>query len=93
MTKYRRGVLQEDHQSALREAVAAVCEALEARLVEAGREDDHVHLVVEYPPVVAVSSLVNRLKGVSSRLLRTRYGAALKTHRNPRWTAFQLEMH
>ena len=33
-------------------------------------EDDHVHLLVEYPPKVAVSSLVNSLKGVSSRLLR-----------------------
>jgi putative transposase len=29
-----------------------------------------VHLLVEYPPKLAVSSLVNGLKGVSSRLLR-----------------------
>ncbi len=33
-------------------------------------EDDHVHLLVAYPPKVAVSNLVNSLKGVSSRLLR-----------------------
>lgn len=33
-------------------------------------EDDHVHLLVNYPPKVAVSALVNSLKGVSSRLLR-----------------------
>ena len=33
-------------------------------------EDDHVHRLVEYPPKVAVSNLVNSLKGVSSRLLR-----------------------
>ncbi|NLJ63274.1 MAG: IS200/IS605 family transposase, partial [Alcaligenaceae bacterium] len=33
-------------------------------------EDDHVHLLVEYPPKVAVSNIVNSLKGVSSRLLR-----------------------
>ena len=32
--------------------------------------DDHVHLLVEYPPKVAVSSLVNSLQGVSSLLLR-----------------------
>ncbi len=35
-------------------------------------EDDHVHLLIEYPPKVPVSSLVNSLKGVSSRLLRQR---------------------
>ena len=33
-------------------------------------EDDHVHLLVVYPPKVAISSLVNSLKGVSSRLIR-----------------------
>jgi putative transposase len=32
-------------------------------------EDDHVHLLVEYPPKLAVSSLLNSIKGVSSRLL------------------------
>ena len=41
-----------------------------AQLVEMGGEDDHVHLLVQYPPKVAVSNLVISLKGVSSRLLR-----------------------
>ncbi len=35
--------------------------------VEMDGEDDHVHLLVEYPPKVSISSLVNSLKGVSSR--------------------------
>lgn len=34
------------------------------------REDDHVHLLVNYPPKVSVSNLVNSLKGVSSRTIR-----------------------
>jgi len=33
-------------------------------------ERDHVHLLVEYPPKLAVSALVNSLKGASSRVLR-----------------------
>ena len=33
-------------------------------------EDDHVHLLVNYHPKVAVSVLVNSLKGVSSRMIR-----------------------
>ena len=33
-------------------------------------KDDHVHLLVNYPPKVAVSALVNSLKGVSSRMIR-----------------------
>jgi putative transposase len=31
---------------------------------------DHVHLLINYPPKHSVSTLVNSLKGVSSRLLR-----------------------
>jgi putative transposase len=41
----------------------------DAQLIEMDGKDDHIHLLVEYPPKVAVSNLVNRLKGVSSRLL------------------------
>lgn len=33
-------------------------------------EADHLHAIVEYPPKVSVSGLVNALKGTSSRLLR-----------------------
>jgi putative transposase len=33
-------------------------------------EDNHVHLLVNYPPKHSISTLVNSLKGVSSRLLR-----------------------
>jgi putative transposase len=33
-------------------------------------EDHHVHRVIRYPPKVAISKLVNSLKGVSSRMLR-----------------------
>jgi putative transposase len=35
-------------------------------------EEDHIHLLVNYPPKVSVSKLVNCLKGVSSRLIRKR---------------------
>lgn len=47
-----------------------VCEDFEATLVEFNGETDHVHLLVNYPPKVTVSGLVNSLKGVSARILR-----------------------
>jgi putative transposase len=34
---------------------------------------DHGHLLVEYPPKVAVSALVNSLKGVPARRLRSEF--------------------
>jgi putative transposase len=39
-------------------------------LVELDGENNHVHLLVDYPPKVSVLSLVNSLKGVSSYVLR-----------------------
>ncbi|TKI18806.1 IS200/IS605 family transposase, partial [Bacillus pumilus] len=49
---------------------ASVCRDFEAELVEFDGEDDHVQLLVNYLPKVSVSSLVNSLKGVSSRMIR-----------------------
>ena len=70
VTKYRRGVLTDAAHETLRDILAKVCQDFEAVLVDVGGEDDHVHLLVEYPTKVAVSKLVNSLKGVSSRRLR-----------------------
>lgn len=70
VTKYRREVFTKEILDDLRGIFASVCADFEAELVEFDGEDDHVHLLVNYPPKVAVSNLVNSLKGVSSRLLR-----------------------
>ncbi|MBG3126893.1 IS200/IS605 family transposase, partial [Proteus mirabilis] len=42
----------------------------DVELVEMDGERDHVHLLINYPPKLAISNLVNSLKGVSSRLPR-----------------------
>jgi len=73
VTKYRRGVLTEAAHETLRDIFAKVCQDFEAVLVETNGEDDYVHLLVGYPPKVALSTLVNSLKGVSSRRLRKQY--------------------
>ena len=70
VTKYRRGVFTGEVLADLRGIFAAVCQDFSAELVEFDGEDDHVHLLVNYPPTVSVSALVNSLKGVSSRLIR-----------------------
>jgi putative transposase len=51
----------------------AVCEDLECQLAEFNGENNHVHLPVNFPPKVALSSLVHSLKGVSSRRLRQEF--------------------
>ena len=70
VTKYRRGVFTKEILDDLRPMFASVCADFEAEMVEFDCEDDHVHLLVNYPPKVSVSNLVNSLKGVSSRMIR-----------------------
>ena len=73
VTKYRRKVLNAQTRKRLNEIFTDVCHNFEAELVEMNGEDDHVHVLVNYPPKVALSKLVNSLKGVSSRLLRKEF--------------------
>ncbi|BAU87176.1 transposase, IS200 family [Streptomyces laurentii] len=55
------------------EIMREVCGSFETELREFNGEADHVHLLVHYPPKVALSKLINSLKGVSSRYLRAEY--------------------
>jgi REP element-mobilizing transposase RayT len=52
----------------VRDIFTSVCTDFESELVEFNGEYDHAHLFVNYPPKVAVSALMNSLKGVSSRM-------------------------
>ena len=70
VTKYRGKVFTKTILEDLREIFSSVCTDFESELVEFDGEDDHVHLLVNYPPKVAVAALVNSLKGVSSRMIR-----------------------
>jgi putative transposase len=70
VTKYRYRVFDGAAIESLRKLFSKVCTDFKAALVEMDGEDNHVHLLVQYPPKVSVSSLVNSLKGVSSRMLR-----------------------
>ena len=70
VAKYRRKVFTKEILDDMQVIFEEVCSKFEAQLVEFDGECDHVHLLVVYPPRVAISSLVNSLKGVSSRLIR-----------------------
>jgi putative transposase len=61
-------------------AMRKVCADFGAELAEFNGEADHVHLLVNYPPKMAVSVLVNSLKGVSARRLRQQFTGRINRH-------------
>ena len=70
VAKYRRKVFTKEILDDMRQIFESVCTDFEAQLVEFDGGNDHVHLLVNYPPKVSISKLVNSLKGVSSRMIR-----------------------
>ena len=70
ITKYRKKVLGELHHEYFSECAAEVCKSFDAELKECNGEADHIHMLIQYPPTVQLSKLVNNLKSVTSRRMR-----------------------
>ena len=73
VTKYRRKVFTNKILQDLEIIFKDVAFDFEADIVQMNGEDNHIHLLINYPPKVSISKLVNSLKGVSSRLIRRQY--------------------
>ena len=78
VTKYRRCVFTKAMLDRMREIFTSVCHDFECTLEAFDGQQDHVHLMIHYPPKISLSKLVNSLKGVSSRMLRSEFKQAIK---------------
>lgn len=86
VTKYRHKIFTDTHLTALERIFTDVCQQFNCRLEEFNGETDYVYLLVNFPPTVEISRLVNSLKGVSSRLMRRDYPELAKHY----WKAQRL---
>jgi putative transposase len=73
VTKYWRGALNDEMLRLCQDVMRHVCADFGAELREYNGEHDHVHLLLFYPPKISLSVLVNSLKGVSARMLRSQF--------------------
>ena len=73
VTKYRRRVFTDAMLTFTENTMRSVCADLNAELVEFNGESDHVHLLVAYPPTLAISVLAQRLKGRTAHAVRREY--------------------
>ncbi|AFY31349.1 IS200/IS605 family transposase [Calothrix sp. PCC 7507] len=72
VTKYRRKIFTHDSLELIHRSFAEVAKKMDFQILEFNGESDHVHTLIEFPPKLSISQIVNALKGVSSR----RYGQA-----------------
>ena len=74
ITKYRKPVMRGEIGVRLRELIRQTCETLEVQIVKGHISPDHVHLLVSVPPQIAVSTLIQRLKGRTARRMLEEFG-------------------
>jgi len=72
VTKYRRPVLTSESLALIEKSFKEVAAKMDFQIQEFNGEAGHIHSIVEFPPKLSISQIVNALKGVSSR----RYGQA-----------------
>jgi putative transposase len=66
-------VLKDEIGYRLREIIRQICSTDKVEILKGSIGQDHVHLLLEIPPYIAVSRIVQHLKGESSRKIQTEF--------------------
>ena len=74
ITKYRRKALTKEIAIRARDLLKEIAKEHGISILSGKVVRDHVHVLVEYAPTMEISSIVQWLKGASSRMLFKEYG-------------------
>ena len=85
--KYRYKVLEGEIRERVRDVVRQVCKELGVKVISGVLSRDHVHMFVEIPPHIAVSTFVQRAKGRSSRKVQQEFPELRKRYWGRRFWA------
>jgi putative transposase len=84
VTKYRRSVFTGESLDLIERSFREVDQKMNFQVLEFNGEGNHVHVLIEYPPKLSVSQIVNAIKGVSSR--REGQAGYKKPHKEALWS-------
>lgn len=73
VTKYRYKVLDGEIKIRCRSLIKQICDAEDVVILSGVVSSDHVHLHIEYLPSKAISDMVKRLKGRTSRRIQEEF--------------------
>ena len=80
--KYRRKVFFQQKRVAIGKILRQLCEWKGVNIIEAEIYPDHIHMLVEIPPKISVSTFMGYLKGKSSTMLYEQFGELKYKYRN-----------
>ena len=80
--KYRRKVFYGQRRYDIGKILRELCRWKNVNLLEAEACPDHIHMLVEIPPKISVSSFMGFLKGKSSLMIYEKWGNIRYKYRN-----------
>ena len=80
--KYRRKAFYDARRVDIGKILRDLCEWKGVTIVEAEVCPDHIHMLIEIPPKMSVSSFMGYLKGKSSQIIYERWANARYKYRN-----------
>lgn len=72
-TKYRHRVLQGAMRERLREVIGQTCSELDVQIIKGVLARDHIHMFINVPPKLALATVMQRIKGRSSRRVQMEF--------------------
>jgi len=80
--KYRRKIFYGEKKAEIGKILRELCSWKGVNIIEAEVCPDHIHMLIEIPPKIAVSSFMGYLKGKSSLIIHERYANLKYKHGN-----------
>ena len=84
-TKYRRKVLDTQIQGRLKQLIREKQDPYEYQIREVETQPEHVHLLIEIPPMHSIDKIVGKIKAHTAKVLREEY-PGLKSRLPSLWT-------
>jgi REP element-mobilizing transposase RayT len=89
-TKYREPTILESWQEQLYCYVGGIIRGEKGHLVEIGGIEDHIHLLAGFKPTIAVSEMLQRIKGNSSKWINDEHKTPKRFEWQPGYGAFTV---
>lgn len=76
--KYRHSIITEEIEKRLFEIIKQIAEYEEFQILEYNTDKDHIHILVNCSPHHYIPNIIQKLKGISSKLLMQEFSKELK---------------
>ena len=76
--KYRHKIITQEIEKRLLEIIEQVAKYEEFQILECNTDKDHIHILVNCSPHHYIPNIIQKLKGVSSKLLMQEFNKELK---------------